>query len=237
MTVPATNWDGNHLFHSSPHRMTRPFLRISCVLLGHLAAVALVAQEKPSLVIPPDGLEYLPAKTLGFPIVPKEGDFGKVETLKEDGGPCEQFRRFTVAKMPPNPWKIQLQAGIKGVITKGDTCLLIFYARAVDKKRAVGTANVVVRNPPKFPLLGQLDFAVGKDWEPVVMPFLAFEDGPDGTAAVAIHLARVVQQIDIGGLRLLNYGPEYPIDLMPKAGPVPEKSSTDKTAKPSPEAQ
>jgi hypothetical protein len=217
--------------------MTRRLLRISCVLLGPVAAVSLLAQEKPPLVIPQDGLEYLPAKTLGFPIVPKDGDFGKVETLKEEGAPCEQFRRFTIAKTPPNPWKIQLQAGIKGVITKGDTCLLVFYARAVDKKKAVGAANVVVRNPPKFPLLGHLDFAVGKDWEPVVMPFLAFEDGPDGTAAVAIHLAGAVQQIDIGGLRLLNYGPEYPIDLMPKAGPISEDSATDKTAKPPPEAQ
>jgi hypothetical protein len=165
-----------------------------------------VAGEKPILVVPQDGLEYLPSKTLGFPIVPKEGDFGKVDTLKEEGGPCGEFRRFTVAKTPPNPWKIQLQAGIKGVITKGDTCLLVFYARAVDKKKAVGTANVIVRDPPKFPLLGHLDFAVGKDWEPVVLPFLAFEDGPDGTAAVAIHLGGAVQQIDIGGLRLLNYG-------------------------------
>jgi hypothetical protein len=211
--------------------MIRRILSFRCVLLGHLAAVALVAQEKPPLVVPQDGLEYLPLKTLGFPIVPKEGDFGKVETLKEDGGPCEEFRRFTVSKTPPNPWKIQLQAGIKGLITKGDTCLLVFYARAVDKKKAIGTANVIVRDPPKFPLLGHLDFAVGKDWEPVVLPFLAFEDGPDGTAAVAIHLGGAVQQIDIGGLRLLNYGPEYPIDLMPKAGPARADASAGTTLK------
>jgi hypothetical protein len=209
--------------------MIRPFFRFGCALLGHLVAAALLAQEKPPLVIPRDGLEYLPAKTLGFPIVPKEGDFGKVETLKEDGGPCAEFRRFTVSKTPPNPWKIQLQAGIKGVLTKGDTCLLVFYARAVDKDKAVGSANVIVRNPPKFPTLGHMNFSVGKDWEPVVMPFLAFEDGPNGTAAVAIHVGGAVQKIDIGGLRMLDYGPEYPIELLPKSGPVSTKESSEDT--------
>ncbi len=205
-------------------------------MLSHLAAVALMAGEKAPLVVPQDGLEYLPEKTLGFPIVPKEGDFGKVETLKEEGGPCEEFRRFTVAKIPPNPWKIQLQAGIKGVITKGDTCLLVFYARAVDTKKAVGAANVIVRNPPKFPTLGHMNFSVGKDWEPVVMPFFAFEDGPNGTAAVAIHMGSAMQKIDIGGLRLLDYGPEYPIDLLPKSGPVTTKeSSPDAASKSAPE--
>lgn len=200
--------------------MNRLILGLTCVLLSHAAAVALIADEKPLVVIPPDGLEYLPENTLGFPIVPKEGEggVGKVETLKEEGGPCAEFRRFTISKLPPLRFKVQLQQGITGVITKGDTCLLVFYARAVGTDKAIGSANVMVRTPPNFITLAQQDFVVGKEWEAVVVPFFPLHDSPDGKAAVAIHLGGALQTIDIGGLRLLDYGPEYPVELLPKAG-------------------
>ncbi|OAI56571.1 hypothetical protein AYO49_04035 [Verrucomicrobiaceae bacterium SCGC AG-212-N21] len=197
--------------------MMRLFPGIGCLLLlGHLAAPAVMAQERPLFEIPQDGLDYLPPKTLGFPIVPKEEGIGLVETLKADDGPCDQFRRFTILKMPPNPWNVQLQAGANSAVTKGDTCLLVFYARAVDGKKAVGSASVVVRDPPKFITLGQTDFSVGPKWEPVIMPFLALHDGPKGKVAAAIHVGGALQKIDIGGIRLLDYGPEYPMDRMPR---------------------
>jgi hypothetical protein len=159
--------------------------------------------------------EYLPIETLGFPIVPQEEGFGKVETVKEAAAPCAEYRRFTVSQTPPNPWKVQLQAGIKGPILKGETYLLIFYARAVEKKEAGGSAHLIVRTPPSFPTLAKGDFSVGREWATVVIPFVAAEDGPDGKSAVAIHLGGAVQKIDIGGLRLMKCWPEFPKELSP----------------------
>ena len=47
------------------------------------------------------------------------------------------------------------------------------------------------------------------------MPFVAGEDGPEGKCGVAIHLGVGVQKLDLGGLRLIDYGPDFPKEKLP----------------------
>lgn len=183
--------------------------------LGLLVTLSLAAQS-PIINIPAGGRDLLPldSKAGARAVLPKDPGIATVETLRTNDAPWAEFWRFDITKQPANSWSVQLGATVSGAIRKGDKCLLIFYARAVEGK-ASGAANVEVRNPPEYPKLGTTEFKVGTKWEPVVMPFVASEDGPEGKCGVAIHLGREVQKIDLGGLRLLNYGPDFPKEKLP----------------------
>lgn len=191
------------------------------VLVADLLATAVFPAPPSVVTIPSGGHELLSAdeKSGPRPMLPKEPSVARAEILQATDAPWATFWRFDIAKVPANSWSVQLGATVNGVVTKGDKCLLTFYARAVPGRdadgKAFGSANVEVRNPPDYPKLGSSDFRVGTAWEPVIVPFVATEDGPEGKCGVAIHLGREVQCLDIGGLRLLNYGKDFPKEKLP----------------------
>lgn len=165
------------------------------------------------IVLPPGGQDMLKNGAQAF--MPKNPDEATFKVLHANDAPWAEFWRFDVKKRPANSWDVQLSAKVSGQITKGDKCLLLFHVRAVEGK-AAGAAGVEVRNPPEYPKLGSTQFRVGTKWEPVILSFVANEEGPDGKCAVSIHLGGEVQQVDIGGLRLLNYGPDFDLHKMPQ---------------------
>jgi GH35 family endo-1,4-beta-xylanase len=148
------------------------------------------------------------------PVLPKEPGVATATKQSSNDAPWAEYWRFDITQPPANSWNVQLGATVKGSISKGDKCLLLFYVRAAEG-RASGAANVEVRNPPDYPKLGHTEFRVGEKWEPVVMPFVASDDGPEGKCGVAIHLGGAVQKVEIGGLRLLDYGPDFPVEKLP----------------------
>lgn len=191
-------------------RFLLPMMAAS-LLTSHL----LVAQS-PVVSIPEGGRDML---RKAKPFLPKEPGIATAEIRHAQDAPWAEYWRVEITKSPANSWSVQLGADVAGAIKKGDKCLLLFYARAVEGKtkngKASGLANVEVRNPPDYPKVGSSGFRVGTTWEPVVIPFVASDDGPDGKCGVAIHLGSEVQSLDLGGLRLLNYGSDFPREKLP----------------------
>lgn len=181
------------------------------ILAGRAAEVA------PAVRVPPGGHELLPPHEEGSvrPSVPKEPGIASVEVMRAKDAPWEPVWRFDIKKAPVNSWSVQLSAKVSGRIAKGDRCLLVFYARAV-KGKAFGSAHVELQNPPSYSKLGGTQFRVGIQWHPVILPFVADQDGPQGKCAVSIHLGSEVQKVEIGGLRLLSYGTNFPEDKLPR---------------------
>jgi GH35 family endo-1,4-beta-xylanase len=181
-----------------------------------LAAAVLPAAPPPPLVIPSGGRDLLPlnGSSGASPVLPQEKDAASAAKKHSDDTPWSEYWRFEISKQPANPWNVQLGATIGGAIAKGDKCVLVLYARGVDAA-ASGVAHVEVRNPPDYPKLGSTEFNVGTEWEPIVMPFVAGQDGPAGQCGVAIHLGVAAQKLDVGGIRLLDYGPDFPKEKLP----------------------
>ncbi len=167
--------------------------------------------------IPPGGRDLLPSGSLAGarPALPKESGMAVAEIQHAQDAPWAEFWRVHVKQRPANSWSVQIVSDVRGTIAKGDTCLLLFQVRAVEGS-ASGYATVEAHLPPKFPKLGSTLFRVGTQWEPVILPFTAGVDGPDGKCAVSIHLGGEVQRVDIGSLRLLNYGPDFPLQKLPQ---------------------
>jgi GH35 family endo-1,4-beta-xylanase len=187
---------------------------LSLLALIFLAGLPLAAQQ-PGVSIPPGGRALLSSEAgRALPVLPKEPGFATAENVHAVDTPWADFWRFDITKAPANPWNVQLGSTVTGQITKGDKCVLVFYVRAVEGK-ASGAAHVEVRTPPDYPKLGSTEFKAGTKWESVVMPFVASEDGPEGKCGVAIHLGVGVQKLDLGGLRLIDYGPDFPKEKLP----------------------
>lgn len=191
------------------------------ILAAITAALTLAAHAAglPDAVKLPEGGRSLltyEGKGSAHPLLPKTAGEVTAEQVRVGDAPWTEFWRFNIMKRPVNSWSVQLTAKISAPITKGDKCLLLFHARAAEGK-ASGSANVEVARPPEYPKLGSTQFRVGTTWEPVILPFTAGEDGPQGLCAVAIHLGGEAQKVDIGGLRLLNYGPDLPLQDLPQA--------------------
>lgn len=177
----------------------------------------LIRGEDLGIEFPPGGRDLLPAGSLAGSkvMLPKNGEGATSEIQRVADAPWAEFWRVDVKQRPTNSWSVQVASDVKGAIAKGDTCLLVFFARAVEGS-ASGAASVEVRQPPEYPKLGNTQFQVKTKWQPVILPFVAPDDGPDGQCAVSIHLGGNVQKVDIGGLRLLNYGPDFPVQKLPQ---------------------
>lgn len=178
---------------------------------------ALIRAEEPAMVFPPGGRDLLASGSLAGAKVSAPKDKGEAtsEIQRVSDAPWAEYWRVHVKQRPANSWSVQVASEVRGAIAKGDTCLLVFYARAVEGT-ASGAASVEVREAPKYPKLGSTQFQVSTQWQPVILPFVATEDGPEGKSAVSIHLGGEVQKVDIGGLRLLNYGPGFPVQTLPQ---------------------
>src|SRR5215218_6647348 len=102
------------------------------MVLCLLATLSLMAQS--SLVnIPAGGQDLLPNADADVrPVLPKEDGIATAKKLHAADAPWTHYWRIDVAKPPANSWSVQLGATVKGGIAKGDKCLLIFYARAVE---------------------------------------------------------------------------------------------------------
>lgn len=189
----------------------------SCVGASLLCSLLSASAELvPAIDLPEGGRDLLaPGKLpLGHPVVPKEPGIATAEARRDPDGAFPDLWRFNITAAPKSPWSVQLGAELASPIAKGDKCLLLFYARAVSGK-AAGTANVELRVPPNYPKLGQDGFTVGTQWEPVLLPFTASDAGPPGKCGVAIHVGGAVQQIELSGLRLLDFGPAFPFEKLP----------------------
>lgn len=166
--------------------------------------------------IPADGRDLLKSDGNGGsrPGLPKEPGVATAQELSVSGLPFTKSWEFNIVQQPANIWSVQLGAAINGAINQGDKCLLVFYARAVDGK-ATGMAHVEAKIAPQYTKLGSSGFTASKDWAPVIVRFAAKVSGEDGKIGVSIHLGTGAQKIEIGGLRLLNYGPDYPLEKLP----------------------
>jgi GH35 family endo-1,4-beta-xylanase len=189
-----------------------------CVLfpLWSLVMLAGLSAAPPSVSIPSGGRELIAADATerAQAILPKDTAIAHASKITAEGAPWTSYWRFEIAKMPPNSWSVELQTRVPAAIKQGDKCLLLLYARSTGPEKAVGAANVEISSPP-YAKVGRSEFRVGPAWEPVLVPFAASGDVPEGKGAVTIQVGAGIQTIELGGLRLLDYGADFPFEKLP----------------------
>jgi endo-1,4-beta-xylanase len=125
--------------------------------------------------------------------------------------------RITVATATPEqPWSAALTAPLTaGAVRKGDRLLVRYLARCL--AGGGGRAVAKIQLAKSYTQIAMTDFAkFGPSWELINHPLIAAADAPQGTGEITIFLGEKVQTVEIGGLRVLNYGPDYDLAKLPR---------------------
>jgi len=158
----------------------------------------------------------------GFQASFADGALGRSEALEVEGMPFERAIRITTRKRPKKPWGIQLSAGVRARIEKGDVCLLAFWVRGrpLGENALLGHAGVqafVQRRKAPFEKIARSLVAVNKPWLKVHVPFIAETQLPAGEIEVTFHTGYDPQTVEFGGVELINYGANMDLGTLPKS--------------------
>lgn len=137
----------------------------------------------------------------------------KDKTVAGGGG-----MRVEVAAASDKPWSVGAQQPISGKITKGDTLLIAFWAKAESVDGGPATATIssarVQQAGAPYDAAMQGSVKVGGEWAMHTVPGKATIDIPAGGGNVALHLAAAKQTVTLGPVFVLDFGPDYDLSKL-----------------------
>ncbi|RIV27283.1 hypothetical protein DYU11_02935 [Fibrisoma montanum] len=139
------------------------------------------------------------------------------------GQPFSSARSLTVTTVPANPWNASMSLPTSASIASGDRLLLVFWART-ESANGVSTATDSTRfglavfafEKKSGNFRKDLNFeqrVVGGRWKRYVLPFTAGEAYPVAGAGLGFQLGFQQQTVQVGGVALLNFGQNPPVQL------------------------
>lgn len=194
--------------------MTRiiPFLVLVAVVIGIAATPTIDCADSSKNLpgIPSGGRSLLPGDPLraifGFP--PRDPGLAETRIIEVRGMPFREAIRTRTFKQPARPWDVLIGIRLSGDIDKGDACLLSFSVRATgtdsQKHRAMAHAYIEFSKSPNDKLL-LYPVCAAAEWHTFYLPFQAPERLSEGSVQVVLHLGFHPQDIEVGGLSMVNY--------------------------------
>ena len=102
---------------------------------------------------------------------------------------------------------------------KGGVAMIRFFGRATAAADETGTGRVYVvvrRNGPDSTSSFEGDYAFGREWQEVLIPFVFARDLGAGDTAVILRFGFKRQTLEIGGLEVLDYGRTLAYGQLPR---------------------
>jgi GH35 family endo-1,4-beta-xylanase len=147
-------------------------------------------------------------------------DTSALEAAPVEGQPFREALRLTTIKEPPRFWDYGATAALTAGVKAGDVLWVSLWARRLASRKESGEAQIQVA------LLQKVDakevrplervLSVGPQWTQFSLPFTIKNDSDIGQASLAFRYGYGPQSLEIGGLRLLNYGPNVKMDDLPR---------------------
>ncbi|MCD6334383.1 MAG: endo-1,4-beta-xylanase, partial [Candidatus Latescibacteria bacterium] len=139
------------------------------------------------------------------------------EALTVEDQPFTHASRFTTRDRA-NPWGRNVKFYTQQAIAKGDVLLLIVWIRSLDAEWGHGKVEYVfeqIESPYSKSLLKSI--LPSEAWQQWFVPFEAVMDHPKGEARFMVNMGFQAQEIEVGGLALLNYGRAYSMEDLPRS--------------------
>ncbi|MFC7335944.1 endo-1,4-beta-xylanase [Haloferula chungangensis] len=111
---------------------------------------------------------------------------------------------------------VQLIVPLQQAVNKGDTLLISFWIRRPESGGEPGPVSVFLQQAGGKPRY-EYSFSAYRPWQQHVRAFEAPADYDRGKGNVGIHLGAAGPSIEIGDLRLLNYGAHVAVGDLPKS--------------------
>ena len=194
---------------------------IPCLVL--LFATPLAAQP---LEVPGGGTPVLPdaeAEPLPFGLA-VQGPRMELATARAadvDDGPNGEPARVVVARVEGGssvPYDAQLSVATTAPVKAGDVLLAEVWARGKSDLGAFATSEIVFEEAGGD-YAKSMTFQITapqNEWSQVVVPFRSAGDYAAGEAQVCLRLAYDAQDIEIAGLRVMNYGDSVALEDLPR---------------------
>lgn len=138
------------------------------------------------------------------------------EVVTTEGQPFREALRLTTIKEPARFWDYGATVPLTGAVKQGDVLWVSLWARRLTSKKESGEAQVEVALLQK---VGEKEvrplerlISVGSQWTQFSLPFRVNDDSPVGQARLGFRYGYTPQSLEIGGLRLLNYGPNVKME-------------------------
>jgi len=193
------------------------------ILLTFMAAVLAAAAPTTALApaLPP-GKVLLGAEPERFAAMGAALDNAKAAPVDVPDRPGGHSRgwRVDVRERPKEPWGIQLAADVTGdPPRRGDVVLLTAWVRATrtaDETNAGTIGLVLEQSGEPFAKTLSAQFSVGRAWQRLDVPATVQQDYAKSRPRVSLRLGFAPQTIEIAGVELRNFGPDVPIDRLPR---------------------
>ena len=192
-----------------------PFLIL--ILAGSaFAAVAPpeIAGVKPAVLVADDIKAFKPFSA--------NATQNKHEIVPVEGQPFSSAARLTAAVQGTNYWDYGMTVPNAAAVKKGDVLWLSLSARRVATRKESGEAQAeLVLEQPSGAGAGRVrqlerSLSFGPEWTTIHLPFAADRDAAAGAARLGVRYGHAVQTIEVGGITLLNYGPNVKLTDLPQ---------------------
>ncbi|MFQ5445731.1 MAG: endo-1,4-beta-xylanase, partial [Saprospiraceae bacterium] len=97
-------------------------------------------------------------------------------------------------------------------ISAGSACLFVIWLRSVN---GPGKVSLFIENSSTYEKEAYLTFELTEDWTQYLVPFEANQTYAASGLNSGMHLAWLAQEIEIGGLTMLDYGTSVSVDDLP----------------------
>ena len=130
-----------------------------------------------------------------------------------DGQAFTKKATFTTASVDGAPWSRGMGIGINTAIQTGDAIVLVAWLRGVDEEAVAAFYFEEAGNDYTKEVGGA--FPVSTEWKRYILPFVAANDYAPGGGQAVFHVGYQTQQLEVGGLSILNFGPGIALSQLP----------------------
>jgi GH35 family endo-1,4-beta-xylanase len=152
-----------------------------------------------------------------FQLEGERASWGELEIIDIQGQPFDRAIRLITHNDPGSEWGLQATLKTDFDIHRGDVLLARFWMRCVESMSGEGHTGFVVE-PIDTPDAKAVELRVGagKKWIQLFAPFKAMRNFPAGSAQIAFRGGFDRQTIEIGGIELINQGPDADLAQLPR---------------------
>lgn len=169
--------------------------------------------------LPPGGHSMLAQPGLAGLRFSAAAEIAAAEVVTVDGMPFDQALRVTIQQQPREAWRVLLTAETNAPIRRGDVLLVSYFLKGLsstDESGQVAVTAHVQQNQAPHTKLASLPGQTAEHWRHVVRPFVAARALGAGENNLVFHLGFAPQTLLIGGVELINYGPDADSTTMPQ---------------------
>ncbi len=190
------------------------------VALGGGSASAQVLPPLSSSHIPP-GVPILSSEIREFAPYGSKPDTFTCDLVPAQERPFSEALRLTEMKEPANSYDYGITSKLTGPIHTGDVLWVSLQLRCIKTLRENGEAQAEiallqqVNGKEVRPLQRVISF--GANWTRFDLPFVVQNDSEVGQARIGLRFGFGMQTFEVGGVTLLNYGPNANISDLPRS--------------------